>query len=583
LAGNIEWQRTFGGTENEEAYSVQETSDGEFIVVGYTDSFGEGGSDSLILKLNAEGDIQWQYTLGRSGDDWANSVQQTSDGGYIVGGSSDAFGNGELVYWVLKLTSVGSSEWQYAYSTGVNCYLRSVQETSDGGYIAAGHMNPSVIGGYDLLILKLNSIGLIEWQRYYGGVQDDWANSVEQTVDGGYFVAGYTGSFGGGGWDLWAMRLDSIGDIQWERTYGGSGDDWASSAQQTSDGGYIVAGYTDNFGAGFSDFWVLKLSPLGVIEWQAPYGGVGDDAAFSVSQTDDFGFVVAGATGSNTAGGLDLLVLKLYSDGTIDPSCELPGSSNASVNSTTSALSTTLIAPFSTGVIPQIFVVPSQESDSDAYLICEDLMEISGAVRTEGGAGIEGVSVTFSGGEGTVKTDVDGNYSNDVSFGWSGTVTPSKDGYEFSPESQDYTEVTEDQTDQDYTGFIVHVISGFVTDGGGGGIEDVTITFSNSGGEATTAADGSYMHNVREGWTGTATPSKTCYDFIPSFIDYGTPIFSDQPNQDYTGTLRTYTISGTILMVSTSAPVSGVVMSGLPGNPTTDALRLVRGGNAYKG
>ena len=571
LAGDIEWQRTFGGTENEEAYAVQETSDGEFIVVGYTDSFGAGMSDSLILKLNADGDIQWQYTCGRTGNDWANSVQQTSDGGYIVGGSSDAFGNGELVYWILKLTSAGSSEWQYSYSTGVNCYLRSVQETSDGGYIVAGHMNPSVIGSYDLLILKLDSIGLIEWQRYYGGVQDDWANSIEQTADGGYFVAGYTGSFGAGGWDFWAMKLDSIGDIQWERTYGRGGDDWASSAQQTSDRGYIVAGYTDNFGAGFSDFWVIKLSPLGVIEWQAPYGGVGDDAAFSVSQTDDAGFVLAGATGSNTAGGADILVLKLYSDGTIDPACELPGSSNAIINSTAVAFFTTLISPLSTSIVPQIVLVPSQESDSDAYLICEDRIGISGAVRTEGGAGIENVTIAFSGGEGTATTDVDGNYSHEVGFGWSGTATPSKDGYEFSPESREYTEVTSDQTDEDYTGYFLYVISGLVTDGGGGGIDEVTLTFSNSGGEAITAVDGSYTHTVREGWTGDATPSKACYtSFVPSFRHYD-PVFSDQAGQDYTGTYEAPIISGTISMVSTGIPVSGVVMSGLTGNPTTDA------------
>ncbi|MGD2295780.1 MAG: hypothetical protein PVF22_08080, partial [Candidatus Aminicenantes bacterium] len=399
FTGDIEWQRTFGGTDNEEVYEVQETSDGGFIVVGYTNSSGAGRSDSLILKLTAEGDIEWQYTFGRSGDDWANSVQQTSDGGYVVGGSSDAFGNGELVYWVLKLTPDGNVDWQYAYSTGVNCYLRSIQETSDEGYIVAGHMSPSVVGGYDLLILKLDSIGQIIWQRYYGGVQDDWANSIQETEDGGYFVAGYTGSFGAGGWDIWALKLDSVGDIEWQRTYGRGQDDWGTSAQQTSDGGYVVAGYTDSFGAGFSDFWVVKLSSLGLIEWQTPYGGTGDEAAFSVSQTDDTGFVVAGTTGSYTAGGLDLLVLKLYSDGTIDPSCALPGSSNAVINTTAATLSTTVIAPFTAGVNPQIVIVSSQDSDSEAYWVCEDRPEISGAVKTEGGAGIEGVTVTFSGGE----------------------------------------------------------------------------------------------------------------------------------------------------------------------------------------
>jgi len=191
-------------------------------------------------------------------------------------------------------------------------------------------------------------------------------------------------------------------------------------------------------------------------------------------------------------------------------------------------------------------------------------------VKTEGDIGIEGVTITFSGDEGEATTDADGNYSHSVSYGWSGTATPSKTGYGFSPSSREYTEVTSDQSDEDYTGFIVHIISGFVRTGGGDGIEEVTITFSNDGGEVLTAADGSYSLPVKEGWSGTATPTKSCYSFTPLSLDY-TNVSSDHTNQDYTGTFLTYTISGTILVASTSAPLSGVVLSGLPGNPVTDA------------
>ncbi len=570
FAGDIEWQCTYGGIQNEGAYSIQETSDGGYIVAGYTDSFGLGNTDIWILKLNSEGVIEWQCTFGGSGDDWANSVQQTSDGGYIIGGSSDSFGNGEVDFLVIKISSLGNVEWQDVYTPFVNSYLRSIQETSDGGYITVGHIFPSLNNSIDLLILKLDSIGRIEWQRYYGGSQDDWANAIQETSDGGYFVAGYTESFGAGNLDFWVLKLTSIGNIAWERAYGRSGDDWANSAQQTSDGGFIVAGASDSFGAGLSDFWLLKLSSSGNIEWQKPYGDTGEEGAFSIQQTDDDGYVVAGTTDSYSVGDFDILVLKLYSDGAIDPSCVLPGSSNALIASTGATFLDTYISPRDTSIVPLITDVIPLESDSDTYVVCEERPEISGSVKTEGDVGIAGVTIAFSGGEGEATTDADGNYSHSVGYGWSGIATPSKAGYGFTPSSREYTEVTSDQADEDYTGFIVYFISGFVRNGGGEGIEEVTVTFSNDGGEVLTAPDGSYSHAVKEGWSGTATPSKNCYSFAPPSRDY-TNVTADHTNQDYTGTFLTYTISGTIRLASTSAPLSGVVMSGLPGNPVTDA------------
>ncbi len=571
FAGDIEWQRTYGGLQNEEAYSIQETADGGYIVAGYTDSFGLGNKDIWVLKLTSEGDIEWQRTIGGSGNEWASSIQQTSDDGYIIGGNSDSFGSGEVGFLVIKLTALGSDVWQEYYTPFVNGYLRSVQETSDGGYITAGQIYPSLNNSIDLLILKLDSIGRIEWKRYYGGSQDEWANAIQETEDGGYFVAGYTESFGAGNLDFWVLKLTSDGDIDWERAFGGSGDDWANSAQQTSDGGFIVAGSSDSFGAGLSDFWLLKLSSLGNIDWEMAYGDVGEEAAFSIQQTDgDPGYVVAGTTNSYSPGDLNILVLKLNPGGEIDLSCSLEGVSSASVASTGATYREANISFQATSLDPQITSIIPQESAADTYKVCENRPELSGSVKTEGDVGIEGVTITFSGGEGEATTDADGNYSHSVSYGWSGTATPSLAGYGFTPSSREYAEITSDQTNEDYTGFIVYIISGFIRDGGGEGIDEVTITFSNNGGEVLTAADGSYSHAVKEGWSGTATPAKNCYSFVPPSQDY-TNVSSDHTNQDYTGTFLIYTISGTIRMASTSAPLSGVVMSGLPGNPVTDA------------
>ena len=570
FTGAVEWQRTYGGSGDEEALAIQQTSDEGYIVAGYTDSFGAGRIDIWVLKLTSSGDIEWQQTFGGRRDDWATAVCQTDDGGFIIAGSSDSWGAGEADLWIMKLDSEGDADWQRTYTPGVNTYLESIHPTEDGGYIVAGYINPSVIGGNDILILKLNSTGLIEWQYYYGGVSDDRANSIQQTSDGGYLAAGYTNSFGAGKWDFWVLKLTSLGNIDWQWTCGKSQDDWANSALQTSDGGYIVAGCTESFGGGNADFWVIKLSGSGSIEWQTAYGGGGDDAAFSIQQTSDNGYVVAGTTGSYGAAGLDFLVLKLYSDGEIDPDCELPTTSNAVIYTSSASYSSTLITPRDTNVLPRYTDFIPQESGADSYLICEDRPEISGTVKTEGDMGILGVTITFSGDEGEATTDASGNYSHRVSYGWSGTATPSKAGYNFSPSSRSYSELTSDRADEDYTGFIVHMISGFVRTDGGEGMEGVAIAFDNGGGEATTASDGSYSHAVKEGWSGTATPSLTCYTFTPPSRSY-TDVTSDYTDQNYTGTFLTYVISGSILPSPTVTDVSGVVMSGLPGSPVTDA------------
>jgi len=155
-----------------------------------------------------------------------------------------------------------------------------------------------------------------QWAKTYGGTGDDYAYSIQQTSDGGYIVAGYTGSSGAGLADFWVLKLKSDGTVDWQKTYGGGGYDSASSIQQTSDGGYIVAGVTTSFGAGGYDFWVLKLDGSGNVQWQKTYGGTGNDYANSIQQTTDGGYIVAGVTTSFGAGG-DFWVLKLDSSGNV--------------------------------------------------------------------------------------------------------------------------------------------------------------------------------------------------------------------------------------------------------------------------
>jgi uncharacterized delta-60 repeat protein len=311
------WAKSYGGAGGDWAYSIQRTSDGGYIVVGETGSFGAGYADLWALKLNSDGAVSWQKAYG--GIDWdeATSIQQTRDSGYIVAGWTGSFGTGDYDFWVLKLNSDGTTSWQKRYGGTWDDSPFSIHQTGDGGYIMAGGTYSFGTGNADFWVLKLSSDGTVAWQKRYGGAGDDCARSIQQTRDGGYIVAATTYSFGAGGCDFWVLKLNSSGTVAWQKTYGGTGSDWVYSIQQTSDGGYIVAGETSSFGAGYSDFWVIKLNSTGAISWQKRYGGTGDDYAYSIQQTSDGGYVVAGETRSFGAGDWDFWVLKLNGNGTV--------------------------------------------------------------------------------------------------------------------------------------------------------------------------------------------------------------------------------------------------------------------------
>jgi uncharacterized delta-60 repeat protein len=317
--GSVAWQKRYGGAGGESAHSIEQTADGGYVVSGHTDSFGAGDSDFWVLKLKGDGTISWQKAYGGAGEDWPSSIQQTSDGGYIVAGATQSFGAGWWDSWILKLNSDGTVCWQKRYGGTYGDSASSIQQTGDGGYIVAGFTESFGAGSWcDFWVLKLNGDGTVAWQKRYGGADDDQAYSIQQTSDGGYIVAGCTSSFDADWWgDFWVLNLNSDGTILWQKRYGGAQGDSASSILQTRDGGYIVAGTTQSFGARSEDFWVLKLNSNGSVAWQKRYSGAGGESAHSIEQTADGGYVVSGHTYSFGAGDSDFWVLKLASDGTI--------------------------------------------------------------------------------------------------------------------------------------------------------------------------------------------------------------------------------------------------------------------------
>jgi len=313
--GDTLWTRTYGGSYDDCGYSVQQTSDGGYIIAGYTSSFGAGGSDFYLLKTDSSGDTTWTRTYGGSDSDWGWSVQQTSDGGYVIAGATWSFGAGLTDMYLLKTDSSGDTIWTRTYGGSDLDEAWSVQQTSDGGYVIAGEIWSSGGTTYDVCLLKTDSSGDTLWTCTYGGSEWDRGRSVQQTSDGGYIIAGYTYSFGAGCTDVYLVKTDSSGDTLWTRTYGGSSDDLGWSVQQTSHGGYVIAGTTFSFGAGSNDVYLVKTDSSGDTLWTRTYGGSDLDYGNSVQQTSDGGYIIAGGTRSFGIGARDVYLIKTNSSG----------------------------------------------------------------------------------------------------------------------------------------------------------------------------------------------------------------------------------------------------------------------------
>ncbi|MBN8676666.1 MAG: hypothetical protein J0M29_00485 [Chitinophagales bacterium] len=325
----IQWQRCFGGSEADEAVSIKQTTDSNFIIAGRALSANgnvtnnKGVTDFWTIKVSNTGNLIWQKAYGGTNHERCYGSDLTSDGGVILTGQTasnniNVSGNhGDFDGWVIKLDSNGLLKWQKCLGGSSWDEFWSIQQTSDGGYIAAGRTastNGDVTGlhgSLDYWVVKLSSTGAIEWQKALGGTLLDNAYVVKQAPDGGYVVAGESNSTDGdctglhGSTDLWVVKLSSEGELEWQKMLGGSSLDWAFDIAITSDGGYAVLGQiswndgdvSEYFG-GF-DIWLVKLNEMGEIEWEHSYGGSDDEYIGSIIQLSAGGYVIAGATQSS--------------------------------------------------------------------------------------------------------------------------------------------------------------------------------------------------------------------------------------------------------------------------------------------
>jgi hypothetical protein len=314
------WTHTYGGSGTEYCNEVQPTRDGGFIFAGQNGS--QGGIYPWLVKTDIFGNIEWSnvYTDAAS-NTYFNSVQQTSDGGYIAGGITRAYWDlSRIDYYLVRTDSLGNLLWSrhYSYPGLTFDYGKSVRSTFDGGFIFGGDTAPGP-SPYEFYLIRTDAAGDTLWTRTYGdgGAGNERANSVIQTSDSNFVMAGYTDSYGAGSWDFYIVKINGVGDTLWTKTYGGSAGEEAFSLQETSDQGLIIAGYTSSFGAGVQDFYLVRTDHVGEVLWQRTYGGYENDYAKSVKQTPDGGFIIVGSTASFGAGFTDFYVVRIDGEGNL--------------------------------------------------------------------------------------------------------------------------------------------------------------------------------------------------------------------------------------------------------------------------
>ena len=317
--GNETWTQTFGGSDYEAGYGVQQTSNGGYIIVGQTSSYGAGSADVWLIKTDANGDSIWIQTFGGSSNDIGRCIQQTTEGGYIITGKTSSFGAGGSDVYLIKTDANGNETWMQTFGGSNSEDGYGVQQTSDGGYVITGITSSFGAGGSDVYLIKTDANGNSMWTQTFGGSSNDIGRSVHQTTDGGYIVTGRTESYGSGSEDVWLIKTDAFGNESWTNTFGGSFDDEGESIQLTTDGGYIITGTTISFGAGFGAVYLIKTDANGDELWYQTFNRNSCDFGKCVQQTSDGGYIITGDTYAYGMGQSDVWLIKTDEEGTISP------------------------------------------------------------------------------------------------------------------------------------------------------------------------------------------------------------------------------------------------------------------------
>ncbi|MBA3707085.1 MAG: T9SS type A sorting domain-containing protein [Bacteroidetes bacterium] len=302
LQAQVKFRKVYGGSDYDYGYSVQQTFDRGYIVAGVTTNFGSGNTDAYILKTDSIGVAKWHYTYGGINIDRAYSIKQTIDSGYVIAGYTNSLGHGGYDMYVIKTNKYGDTIWTKTYGGANWDFAYSIELTTDGGYIIGGSTYSYGAGSEDMYLVKINSIGDTLWTKTYGGINDDEAKSVKQTTDGGYILTGSTKSFGALNSDIYTVKTTSTGDTIWTRQLNWTQDDFGNDVIQSYTGEYIIGGKTKSSGNGNFDGVIVTLTPGGSLFSAPTYGGTNDDGFNSIDESVDGRLAMTGYTYSYGSG-----------------------------------------------------------------------------------------------------------------------------------------------------------------------------------------------------------------------------------------------------------------------------------------
>jgi hypothetical protein len=310
----LQWSRTFGGEGGflgDLGRSVQQTTDGGYIVCGSTESYTAGDEDIWLVKTDADGNKLWDKTFGGNGFNAGRSVQQTTDGGYIVCGYRDPYADGNGHAWLIKTDVDGNKLWDRTFGSEVSTIATSVQQTMDGGYVICGKAGPYETGKTETLLIKTDATGNQLFEKVFAGEGLDMGNSVHQTGDGGYIICGMAGSYEMMTAGVSLIKTDSNGNKLWGRTFGGEGGGIGNSVQQTTDGGYIVCGTKTSYETNKikQGVWLIKTNAKGNKLWDKTFEDERFAQGESVQQTTDGGYIICGTV--SVEGSKHVLLLKI--------------------------------------------------------------------------------------------------------------------------------------------------------------------------------------------------------------------------------------------------------------------------------
>jgi len=312
--GDTLWTRSYGGAKPDYPNSILATSDGNYLVVGYTQSFGGGDYDVYLLKVKPSGDTLWTKKYGTWGNEQGNEIVATSDGNYMIVGVSKNTGTSNHNAMLIKISPSGNMIWTKHYGGAAYEAGLSVKQCNDGGYIMTGQTFSYGNGGGDVYLVKTNASGDTTWTKTYGGSKDDEGVFVLANNDGTFVIAVRDSSTGAGDVDVQVIKTNSTGGVIWSKTYGGSKKDTDKMIQPTTDGGYIIAAHSRSFGWVNPDMWLVKIDSGGDTLWTRHFGGYDHEHCYAVRQTIDGGYIVVGHTESYSTNNL-IMLIKLNSLG----------------------------------------------------------------------------------------------------------------------------------------------------------------------------------------------------------------------------------------------------------------------------